>query len=169
MSTSSPAAEPPLRVLIVDDCRDNADTLVLLLTQWGFDARPAYDANSAVSLAVTFVPDVVMADIAMPGATGLDLAARLRELDPGLHSLVAITGYADDEHRDAAARAGFDFYFVKPPDLEELHGLLDAAGRVAAHCRRIAAFADCAEVLTTEVRGLIDDIRGELRSVRAIV
>ena len=83
----------------------------------GFSARSAYDANSALSLAVTFVPDVVMADIAMPGSNGLDLAARLRELDPGLHALVAITGYADDEHRQAASEAGFDFYFVKPPDI----------------------------------------------------
>jgi len=168
MSNTPPAADPPLRVLIVDDCRDNADTLGLLLAQWGFDVRSAYNVESALSVAVTFVPDVVMADIAMPGATGLDLAGRLRDLDPGLHSLVAITGYADDEHREAAARAGFDFYFVKPPDLVELNAFLDAAARVVGHCRRIAAYADRTEVLTTEVRGLLDDIRDELRSVRAI-
>jgi CheY-like chemotaxis protein len=169
MPPDLPAAEPPLRVLVVDDCRDNADTLVLLLMQWGFDARCAYDAKSAISAAATFVPDVVMADMAMPGTTGLDLANRLRDLDPGLHSLVAITGYADEEHRELAAQAGFDFYFVKPPDLVELHAFLDAAARVVGHCRRIAVHADRTEILTREVRGLLDDIRDELRTVRAIV
>ena len=169
MRHDSPAAEPPLRVLIVDDCRDNADILAVLLAQWGVDARAVYDANSALSAAVTFVPDVVLTDIAMPGGNGLNLATHLRQLDPGLHGLVAISGYADEEHRDAAAKAGFDFYLVKPPDLIELRGLLDAAGRVVGHCHRIAAHADHTEVLTTEVRGLIDEIRGELRSVRAIV
>src|SRR5262249_46052309 len=164
-----PAVDPPLRVLIVDDCRDNADILAVLLAQWGVDARAVYDANSALSAAVTFVPDVVLADIAMPGVTGLDLARRLQEIDPGLHGLVAISGYADEEHRDAAAKAGFHFSLFKPPALIELRGLLDAAGRVVGHCRRIAAHADHTEVLTTEVRGLIDEIRGELRSVRAIV
>ncbi len=169
MSNTPPAVEPPLRVLIVDDCRDNADTMVMLVSQWGFSARAAYDVTSAVSATVTFAPDVVVADIAMPGATGLELAGRLRELDPGPHALVAVTGYADEEHRGAAQAAGFDFYLVKPPDLAELRILLVGASKVAGHCRRIAAHADRIELLTTEVRTLIDDIRGELRFVRAMV
>jgi CheY-like chemotaxis protein len=167
MSVSPTAAEAPLRVLIVDDCRDNADSLLLLVTLWGYNARSAYDVGSALAVAATFVPDVVIADIAMPGMTGLELAERLRNLEPGPHSLVALSGYADDDRRDAAGRAGFDFYLVKPPDLDELHSLLDAARRVASHCRRIATLADRTECLTTQVRGLIDDIRGELRAVRA--
>jgi len=169
MTVTPSAADVPLRVLIVDDCRDNADALLLLVTQWGFNARSAYDVNSALSLATTFAPEVVITDIAMPGpgGNGLEFAAKLRALDPLPHSLIAISGYADDDRREAAGRAGFDFYLVKPPDLEELRGLLDGAHRVAEHCRRIATLADRTERLNTQVRGLIDDIRVELRTVRA--
>lgn len=167
MSVMPAAADAPLRVLVVDDCRDNADALLLLLTQWGFNARSAYEVNTALSLARTFAPEVVIADIAMPGGNGLDLAARLRSLDPLPHSLIAISGYADDDRREAAGRAGFDFYLVKPPDLNELRNLLDGASRVAGHCRRIATLAERTDCLTTQVRRLIDHIRGELNTLRA--
>lgn len=167
MSVPPAAADVPLRVLIVDDCRDNADALLLLVNQWGFHARSAYNVSAALSLAATFAPEVVVADIAMPGMTGLELAAKLRAVDPVPHSLIAVSGYADDDRREAAGRAGFDFYLVKPPDLDELRGLLEAARRVAGHCRRIENLAERTECLTTQVRGLIDGIRDDLRAVRA--
>jgi CheY-like chemotaxis protein len=157
------AVDETFRVVVVDDCRDNADTLLLLLTQWGFNARSAYDSATALSLVDSFSPDVIIADIAMPVASGLELAKRLRELSRKPNVLIALSGYADDEHRHAAEAAGYDFYLVKPPDLDPLRDLLDAARRVADHCRRIEAHADRAEVLTSEVRGLIDYIRAELR------
>jgi CheY-like chemotaxis protein len=163
MSATSAAAEMPLRVLVVDDCRDNADSLQVLLTQWGFDARSTYDVAAAVVTAESFRPDVVVADIAMPVASGLELANRLRDAERRPDLLIAISGYADEAHRSAAAQAGFDFYLVKPPDLAQLRDLLDSARRVAGHCRRITVHADRVEVLTNEVRRLIDDIRAELR------
>src|SRR5579884_1042159 len=95
-----------LRLLVVDDNRDAADSLCLLASLWGHDARPAYDGASALRLAAEHPPDVVVCDLSLPDMDGTAVASRL---SPG-PALVALTGYPDEAHREAAAAAGFAHY-----------------------------------------------------------
>jgi CheY-like chemotaxis protein len=117
----------PLRVLIVDSWPDAADTLALLLHTWGFDTRVALDAPSAIDAARAEPPDVVIADVALPGMDGYQLARRLR-CQPWMEDavLVALTGYVQPCHRAWAWEAGFSHFLVKGSDPEELRLLLAA-------------------------------------------
>jgi CheY-like chemotaxis protein len=115
----------PLRVLVVDDCPDTTQSLAILLQLWGHEARTANDGAAALPLARVWRPHVVLLDLAMPGTNGLQVGASLRKL-PGLEKvcLVAMSGYAGDEQRQQALNAGFDYFLVKPFDLQELERLL---------------------------------------------
>jgi CheY-like chemotaxis protein len=108
-------------VLVVDDLRDSADSISLLLRMLGHQVRVAYDGQSALAIAEGWRPDVAILDIAMPRMDGYELAGRLRA---GLSRrdivLIALTGFADGVHRRLAKGAGFDHYFVKPVSLEVL-------------------------------------------------
>jgi CheY-like chemotaxis protein len=113
-----------LRVLIVDDNRDAADSLAVLVTIWGYDARTAYDGATAFNSAMTGPPDVVFMDIAMPGMDGWHLANMLRRQARLADTLlVAITGYADEAHRRMWARTS-EHYLVKPVDPTTVERLL---------------------------------------------
>src|ERR1700722_1067573 len=104
-----------LRLLIADDNRDTADTLASLLKQKGFEAQVAYDGRTALELAMSFRPDVLVLDIRMPGIDGLQLAHRLRRLPEFKDKMfVAHSGYAEQEDLDQTSRADFDEYLVKP-------------------------------------------------------
>jgi CheY-like chemotaxis protein len=114
-----------LRVLIVDDYMDAADSLGLLVTLWGHEARVAYDAEAALRLAAAYQPDVLLVDLAMPKTDGCQLARQLRREDRFKGTLlVATTGYADDAHRLLAAAADFDLYLIKPFEPARVEGLL---------------------------------------------
>jgi PAS domain S-box-containing protein len=118
------AALPPRsRVLVVDDVRASADTLVLMLGALGQDALAAYDGLSALAAAQQFRPDVVFSDIAMPGMDGYELARHVRGLGRRV-TLVALTGYGQEEDRLRAAEAGFDHHLVKPATVEALQQVL---------------------------------------------
>jgi CheY-like chemotaxis protein len=113
-----------VRVLCVDDNRDAAETLALLLELVGFDTRACYDGPSALALAAEFQPDVCLLDINMPAMDGHELAVRLRETAGGRPVyLVAATARSSDDDRDRTADAGFHRHLVKPV---ELPALLDA-------------------------------------------
>ena len=122
-----PVPDPtPLKVLCVDDYPDTCESIAMLLTAHGLDARACRDGPSALALAGAFRPDACLVDLRMPGMDGYELARRLRALlGPGV-LLVAVTGelHADRDRR--AADAGFDRLFVKPPDPGDL---LDALAR----------------------------------------
>jgi two-component system CheB/CheR fusion protein len=115
----------PLRVLVLDDVRDSADTLALLVRLWGHQPRVAYDAPTALDLARTYTPDVVLLDIGLPDMDGCEVARRLRQL-PGREKilLVAVTGYGSEEDVRRCRDAGIDLHFVKPVDPEKLHEVL---------------------------------------------
>jgi CheY-like chemotaxis protein len=122
-------APPPraLRVLVVDDLKDAADSLAELLTLSGYAARATYCGCAAVAAADAFDPDVVVLDVEMPGEDGYAVAARLRERRPRRPVLVAVTGCP---HLDDRSRAeGIDHHFLKPADPAALLALL---GRCAA-------------------------------------
>jgi CheY-like chemotaxis protein len=115
----------PLRVLVVDDCRDTTDSAAELVGLWGHDVRRAYTGAAALELAAAFRPDALLVDLAMRDVDGYEVARRARRL-PGLDRclLIAVTGYTDAEHRRLAAAAGFDFYLPKPVDPHTLEALL---------------------------------------------
>ena len=90
----------PLRVLVVDDNRDAADTLTVLAGLWGYEARAAYDGPAALAAAQSFGPDCMFLDIGLPGMDGYELAYRLRqEATLRTARLVALTAYSGDDHQ----------------------------------------------------------------------
>ncbi len=123
-----PRTAPPHsshRVLIVDDNRDAADSLCLLLRLEGHVVREAHDGPSAVALATEFKPELVFLDIGMPGLDGYQVAERLRSdprTDPAY--LVALTGYGSELDRARSRAAGFDHHLVKPADVGDLTSIL---------------------------------------------
>ena len=116
---------PARRILLVDDNRDAADSMAILLRLAGHEVRTAYDGETALTLARLQPPEVVICDISMPGMCGLELARRLRE-DLGLRDclLVALSGYAQEEDRHRSQEAGFNAHFTKPVSLASLKALL---------------------------------------------
>jgi PAS domain S-box-containing protein len=124
---STTPSERGLRILVVDDNRDAIDSLELLLGGEGYEVLVAYDGESAVSLAASMQPDVVLLDIGLPGMDGYAVASALRRR-PGSKALriVAITGYGQAESRERSRAAGFDLHLVKPIDFEGLLGVLSA-------------------------------------------
>lgn len=111
----SAAPAQPLKVLVVDDNKDVADSLAMLIQVMGHDATQVYDGLSAVETAAKLAPDVVFLDLGMPLVDGFDVARQLNATyqSPDLR-LVAVTGYSDQAHFKAAAEAGFTDYLVKP-------------------------------------------------------
>jgi PAS domain S-box-containing protein len=113
------------RILVVDDNRDTAESLAMILQLSGHEVRLAFDGPEAIAAAVANRPDVLLLDISLPGMNGYEVARRLRE-DHGLTQtvLVAVTGWAQTEDRMRAQEVGFDHHLVKPVEPEALHRLL---------------------------------------------
>ena len=126
-------ARHPRRVLVVDDNRDNADSLALLLTAAGHDVRAAYAGVEALQAGETFLPEVVLLDLGMPELTGYDVARRIREQVWGRSAtLVAITGWGRERDRQLTREAGFDHHLIKPFDAGTLAELLERPVRSAS-------------------------------------
>lgn len=119
-----------LRILLVDDNQDGAETLAFLMRQNGCQVEVCYDGPSALTKLKTFEPDACVIDINMPKMTGYELARAVstREHVPVLATL---TAYDDYTHLDRAVDAGFELHFTKPVDPEELIDQLERA--VAKH------------------------------------
>ena len=114
-----------LRVLLVDDNSDTADTCAMLLELTGHEVRTAYSGRSALELAKSFHPQVVLLDIGLPDLDGYQVAQLLREAEYGKDAvLVAVTGWGREDDRKRACAAGFDQHLVKPITGEALQGLL---------------------------------------------
>ena len=118
-----------MRVLVVDDSLDAAETLSMLLGLWGHDVRSAPDGLTAVETAAAHRPDVVLLDISLPGLNGYEVAERLRA-NPDLAEtvLVAITGYGQAEDKKETRLAGFTRHLVKPVEPNMLQKLLSDLG-----------------------------------------
>jgi PAS domain S-box-containing protein len=116
-----PARQSSLRIVIVDDNRDGADSLVLLLRLVGNDTRTAYDGEEGVAVAGEFRPDVMLLDIGLPKLNGYEACRRIREQPWGKGIfLIAVTGWGQEEDRRRSREAGFDHHMVKPVDPQEL-------------------------------------------------
>lgn len=113
------------RILVVDDNKDSADTLGMLLRLKGNEIRTANDGLEAVQVAETFHPELVLLDIGLPKLNGYDVARRIRQQPWGRDMiLVALTGWGQDEDRRRSQEAGFNFHVVKPVELSALESLL---------------------------------------------
>ena len=116
----------PRRILVVDDNRDAAEVLGLLLEHLGAVVHTANDGLTALEAFQIFRPSVVLLDIGMPGMDGYELARRLRAQKEGSNVvLVAPTGWGLEQARELSKEAGIDHYMVKPLDTVELQKLLD--------------------------------------------
>lgn len=113
------------KVLVVDDNRDAADSISMLLTLDGYESSTAYNGNDAVAVAMEFCPDAIVLDIGLPGINGYDVASHLRTHDTFKSTfIVAVTGYGRDEDKQMAMEAGFDRHLTKPVKYERLQEVL---------------------------------------------
>jgi len=117
--------KPAPRVLIVEDCPDTAQSMLMLLEAWGFPACVAADAESGYQQAQLWAPAVVLLDIGLPRVSGWVLARRLREM-PSMESalIVAISGFGGEDDRAHSLEAGCDLHLNKPVELDCLRMLL---------------------------------------------
>ena len=120
-----------LRIMIVDDNRDGADSLGIMLRFMGNDIRTAYDGQQGVELAREYLPDVALFDIGLPKLNGYEACRRIREQQWGKDIvLVAVTGWGQDEDRRRSHEAGFDFHLVKPVEPQALMQMLSGLAGV---------------------------------------
>ncbi len=115
-----------LRVVVVDDNRDGAESLSELLSLVGHEVQAAHDGPAGISLVLEFQPDVVLLDIGLPGMNGYEVARRIRAEMGRRPLLIAVSGYGREEDRRHAYESGFDYHFVKPLQLETLEPILEA-------------------------------------------
>lgn len=128
-SAARPAMDRPSsrRVLVIEDNRDAADSLRLMIELAGHRVEVAYTGPDGVQRARQFGPDVVFCDIGLPGMNGYDVARTLRS-DAALRStyLVALSGYAQPDDQQRAAEVGFDGHMAKPASMEAIAAVLGA-------------------------------------------
>jgi CheY-like chemotaxis protein len=117
-----------LRVLVVDDNEDAADSLQMLLQRDGHDVHTAYDGRTALRLVDQMRPDVVFLDIGMPNMNGYEVARTLSRF-PGRGSMriIAMTGWGQLSDKQRALEAGFDLHLMKPIGAEDLSRVLSGA------------------------------------------
>jgi two-component system, sensor histidine kinase len=120
------------RVLIVDDNRDSAESLGILLKLLGADVRVEYDGEAALRAVAAYRPAVVLLDIGMPGMDGHEVARQIRqqrEFDDV--TLIALTGWGQEEDRRDSRSAGFEYHLIKPADIGAIETLLSSIERRA--------------------------------------
>jgi PAS domain S-box-containing protein len=127
-SAPPPVAGRGLKVLVIEDNVDAADSLAAFLDSDGYEVMVSYAARDGIAKAHTFKPHVLLCDVGLPDMSGYDVARAFRG-DAALKDvlLVALTGYAGPEDQHRAADSGFQRHFPKPPDLPALESLLGAA------------------------------------------
>jgi CheY-like chemotaxis protein len=123
--TEEADARSTLRILIVDDNRDGAESLAMLLQILGNVTRTSFDGEEAVATALEFRPHVVLLDIGLPKLNGYEACRRIRQQPGGAQLLIiAQTGWGQENDRQRTREAGFDHHFVKPVDMAALMKLI---------------------------------------------
>jgi signal transduction histidine kinase len=128
--TPAPSVAPrvPLRILIVDDNVDAADSVAWLMRQQAHEVRTAHDGRSALEMANDFRPQVIVLDLGLPELDGYEVSRRLRATPDTREALIiAVSGYGQDEDRRRSTQAGFDYHFIKPVNFETLLGVIREA------------------------------------------
>ena len=115
------------RVLVVDDNVDAAVSLGMLLKLSGHEVRLAYDGLAALQQAIDFRPELVLLDIGMPGMDGYEVCRHFRQnADIRNVTIIALTGWGQEEDRQHAREAGFDLHIVKPVEPSVLQRLIES-------------------------------------------
>ncbi|HSD29224.1 MAG TPA: PAS domain S-box protein [Vicinamibacteria bacterium] len=129
--SGQPVAGPrALRILVVDDNHDAADSLGMLLRMMGNEVHTAHDGVEALGAVAAFHPDVVLLDLGLPKLDGFEVADRIREQRGGADVLlVALTGWGRSEDRRRSREAGFDHHMTKPVEFKALQQFLAEATR----------------------------------------
>ena len=120
-----PARPGALRLLVVDDNKDAANSIAMLLRAFGYEVKVAYSGASAIETALTFQPHAAFLDIGMPEMDGYEVARHFRQ-DPQLHRmrLAALTGYGRESDQQHSHEAGFDTHMIKPVEPKAIHEFL---------------------------------------------
>ncbi|MDC0673009.1 hybrid sensor histidine kinase/response regulator, partial [Nannocystis radixulma] len=117
---------PSRRVLVVDDNRDGAEAMAMMLEMLGHEVHTAHDGLEAIEAADRFRPEVILMDVGMPRLNGLDATRRIREQPWGRGmTIIALTGWGQDADRQRSREAGCDSHLVKPVNLQDLEQALD--------------------------------------------
>ncbi len=129
----APDGVAPLRVLVVEDNADAAETLREMLLLWNHEVEVARDGGEGLEKARTFRPEIVLCDIGLPVLNGYEVAQAIRA-DPALSAtyLVAVTGYATPEDQRRASDAGFNLHLAKPVPVDLIEEVLATAPRLGA-------------------------------------
>jgi PAS domain S-box-containing protein len=124
-TSAEPSATRPKRILVVDDNHDAAKTLSMLLQLSGNDVRTSHDGIAALKESEVFRPDLLLLDIGLPGLNGYEVAQRVRA-NPELSgvTLVAVTGWVQEDDRRRCREVGFDHHLAKPVDLSAVENIL---------------------------------------------
>jgi CheY-like chemotaxis protein/anti-sigma regulatory factor (Ser/Thr protein kinase) len=125
VTTNNAHADARYRILVVDDNVDSAESIALLLELSGHQVRMAHDGPTALEVAGSFRPEVIVLDIGLPGMDGYEVARRLRHGGAMREALlIALTGYGQEEDRKRSQAAGFDHHLIKPVDTVVLQNLI---------------------------------------------
>jgi CheY-like chemotaxis protein/uncharacterized protein YbcI len=126
-----PMTESTLRILVVDDDRDGADALGLILEELGNNVHVTYGGAQALNVATVFRPHLMLIDLAMPDMDGCRLVTSFRQSPTFAHTqCVAVTGHADEGHKTLALKAGFDTVLFKPVELPVIKDVLASVAQV---------------------------------------
>lgn len=164
----------PLRVLVVNDDNDDAaTTLARLLKHSGHETSVVTGGEAALLQLPLFRPDAMFIDLAMPKVDGISLARRLRKAPEfAATPLVAVSGYADSDHRAQALASGFTDFLPKPYSLVQLQAILDEiSGRIASSQRmaqRARQVAEQTRALNQVARESLDEYYRQRRSIAAV-
>jgi len=119
------AADRHLRILVIEDNRDSAESLRILLSACGYEVHVSFTGTDGVKAAQEKRPDVVLCDIGLPGLNGYEVVSELRRhAETASARVIALTGYGADEDRRKAKLAGFDLHLVKPVEPRVLEEIL---------------------------------------------
>lgn len=163
-----------LRVVVIDDNQDAADSLACLLGMNNYDVRVAYDGSTGLMIAQIFAPDCILSDISMPGLDGYELANRVRA-NPALAwvKLVALSSYSDDEHVRRTKEAGFDYRLTKGCEADEvvevlkmIEELKELASKTQELARQNVDLAGQTKDLLREVKEEVKEVKQEVRELK---
>lgn len=169
-----------MRILIVDDNRDAADSLATLVELWGHAPRVAYDGHDGLAAACEQYPDCLILDINMPRIDGYTLARLVRQRGLERVKLVALSANSDAAHVRRVEEAGFDYRLTKPADLNELERMLkmvesilrlaekteQLAKKNVAITERTEQLADRNAALAGETKQLLEEVKEELKEIK---